>query len=65
MNRVLLFVFNSISYIYIKCKSPFTPKSVMNKPQAEGKINHVCTVEEKIQHSSAIKKQSSTIVNVK
>ncbi len=38
----------------------------MNKPQAEGRVNHVCTVEhEKIQHSSAIKKQSSTISNVK
>ncbi len=31
------------SYIYRKCKSPFTSKSVMNKPQAEGKVNHVCT----------------------
>ncbi len=38
----------------------------MNKPQAEGRVNHICTVEqEKIQQSSAIKKQSSTIVNVK
>ncbi len=22
-----------------KCKKPFTPKSVMNKPQAEGRVN--------------------------
>ncbi len=29
----------------------------MNKPQTEGRVNHVCTEEhrEKIQHSSAIK----------
>ncbi len=45
MSRAWLFVFNTRSYIYSKCKSPFTPKSVMNKPQAEGKVNHVCTVE--------------------
>ncbi len=37
MSRVLLFVFNTRSSIYSKCKSPFTPKVVMNKPQAEGK----------------------------
>ncbi len=36
-----MFVFNIISYIYSKCKSPFTPKSVMNKPQTEGRVNHV------------------------
>ncbi len=40
-----LIVFNTISYIYSKCKSPLTPKSVMNKPQAEARVNHVCTVE--------------------
>ncbi len=34
-----LIVFNTISCNYSKCKSPFTPKSVMNKPQAEGKVN--------------------------
>ncbi len=34
-----LIVFNTISCNYSKCKSPFTPKSVMNKPQAEEKIN--------------------------
>ncbi len=38
MNKALLFVFNTRS-IYSKCKSPFTPKSVMNKPQADGKAN--------------------------
>ncbi len=39
-------------------KSPFTSKNVMNKTQAEGKVNHVCTgrtQEKKVQHSSAIK----------
>ncbi len=41
-----MFDFNTIRFcIYSKCKSPFTPKSVMNKPQAEGRVNHVCTVE--------------------
>ncbi len=34
-----LIVFNTRSSIYNKCKSPFTPKSVMNKLQAEGKVN--------------------------
>ncbi len=35
-----LFVcFNTRNSIYSKCKRPFTPKSVMNKPQAEGKVN--------------------------
>ncbi len=36
MSRAWLFVFNARSSIY--SKSPFTPKSVMNKPQAEGKV---------------------------
>ncbi len=41
-----MFDFNTIRFcIYSKCKSPFTPKSVINKPQAEGRVNHVCTVE--------------------
>ncbi len=34
-----LIVFNTICCNYSKCKSPFTPKSVMNKPQPEGKVN--------------------------
>ncbi len=35
----------------------------MNKPQAEGRVNHICT--EEVQHSSAIKKQQrSTIVSL-
>ncbi len=34
-----LTVFNTRSCNYSKCKSPFTQKSVMNKPQAEGKVN--------------------------
>ncbi len=54
-----MFGFNTISYIYSKCKSPFTPKSVMNKPQAEGRVNsrlYSRTQEKKVQPSSAIKK---------
>ncbi len=59
MNRASLFVFNT-SYIYSKCNSPFTPKSVMTKPQAEGKVNsrlYSRTQKNKVQHSSAIKKK--------
>ncbi len=47
---------------------PFTPKSVKNKPQTEERVNsrlYSGTQKKKVQHSSAIKKQSSTIVNVK
>ncbi len=58
----LIVCFNTISYIYSKCKSPFTPKSVMNKPQAEGKVNsrlYCRTQKKKVQHSSAIKKQNN------
>ncbi len=58
MSRAWLFVFNIISYIYNKCKSPFTPKSVI-KPQVEGKVNsrlYSRTQEKKVQHSSTIKK---------
>ncbi len=31
--------------IFIANVKPFHTKSVMNKPQAEGKVNHICTVE--------------------
>ncbi len=34
-----LIVFNTRSSNCSKCKSPFTPKSEMNKPQPEGKVN--------------------------
>ncbi len=57
-----MFVFNTISYIYSKRKSPFTPKSLMNKPQAEGRVNsrlYRSTQKKKVQHSSAIKKQNN------
>ncbi len=56
-----MFVFNTQSSIYSKCKSPFTSKSVMNKPQAEEKVNsHLYgRTQEKIQHSSAIKKNNN------
>ncbi len=61
MSRAWLFVFNTRSSIYSKCKSPFTPKSVMNPfTQAEGKVNsHLYSrmQKKKVQHSSAIKKQ--------
>ncbi len=48
-----MFVFNTRSYIYSKCESPFTPKSVMNKPQAEGRVNSCLysrTQKKKVQH---------------
>ncbi len=52
MSRAWLFVFNTRSYI-----ANVKPKSVINKPQAEGRVNHVCrTQEKKVQQSSAIKK---------
>ncbi len=57
----LLFIFNTRSYFNSKCKSPFTPKSVMNKPQAEGKVNshlYSRTQKKKVQPSSAIKKNN-------
>ncbi len=57
-----MFVFNTSSSVYSKCKSPFTPKSVMNKPQAEGKVNsrlYSRTQKKKVQHSSAIKKKNN------
>ncbi len=31
--------------LFIENVKSFSPKSVMNKPQAEGKVIHVCTVE--------------------
>ncbi len=52
MSRVLLFVFNTISSIYSKCKSLSHKKSVMNKPQAEGRVNHVCTAKRRKEGST-------------
>ncbi len=60
-----LIVFNTRSCNYSKCKSPFTPKSVMNKPQAEGKVNsrlYSRTQEKKVQHSSAIKNNEAQLL---
>ncbi len=60
-----LIVFNTISSNYSKCKSPFTPKSVMNKPQAEGKVNsrlYSRPQEKKVQHSSAIKNNEAQLL---
>ncbi len=69
VNFVLLFKYEqglivcfNTSSIYSKYKSPFTPKSVMNKPQTEGKVNsrlYTRTQKKKVQHSSAIKKQNN------
>ncbi len=59
-----LIVFNTISYIYSKCKSPFTPKSIM-KPQAEGRVNsrlYSRTQEKMVQHSSAIKNNEAQLL---
>ncbi len=66
MSMAWLFVFNIRSSIYSKCKSPFTTKSIMNKPQAEGEVNsrlYSRTQEKKVQHSSN-KKQWSTSVSL-
>ncbi len=64
MSRAWLFVFNTRSSIYSKYKS-FHTKKCKNKPQAEGRVNHVCTEEHR--RSSTLfsnKKQSSTIVSL-
>ncbi len=37
MSRAWLFLIQVL--IIANVKAPFTPKSVMNKPQAEGKVN--------------------------
>ncbi len=61
MSRAWLFVFNTKSYVYSKCKSIATTKSVMNKPHAEGKVNsrlYSRTQKKKVQHSSAIEKNN-------
>ncbi len=52
---------NIKSSIFSKRKSPFTPKSEMNKPQAEGKVNtHLYRrTQEK---TSAIKKNEAQIL---
>ncbi len=55
MSRAWLFVFNTRSSIYSKCKSLLQPKSVMNKPQAEGRINsrlYSIMQKKKVKHSS-------------
>ncbi len=60
-----LIVFNTRSSNYSKCKSPFTPKSEMNKPQPEGKVNSRLlnrTQEKKVQHSSAIKNNEAQLL---
>ncbi len=57
IQNILNCVFNTISFIYSKCKIPLTPKSVMNKPQAEERVNsRLCwrMQKKKVQHSSAI-----------
>ncbi len=61
INRDYLFVFNTKSYIYSKCKSPFTPKSVMNKPQAEGNVNSrlYSRTQKKRFNTSAIKQNNA------
>ncbi len=68
MSRAWLFVFNTISYIYSKYKSPFTPNSVLNKPQSDGRVNHVCTEEHRRRFNtlSVIKNNNEAqLLNVK
>ncbi len=53
LNMSRLDCFNTRSSNYSKCKSP-SHQSVMNKPQAEGKVNsrlYSRTQEKKVQHS--------------
>ncbi len=59
-----LIVFNTISSNYSKCKSPFTPKSVTNKPQAEGKVNSrlYSRMQEKVQHFSNKKNNEAQLL---
>ncbi len=55
-----LLVFNIKMSNFGKCKSSFTPKSEINQPQAEGKVNSRLYVNRRVQHSSAIKNKLST-----
>ncbi len=52
-----MFLIQEVIFI-ANVKAPSHQKSVMNKPQSEGRVNHVCSAEE-VQHSSAMKKQST------
>ncbi len=52
---IVFFLIQEVLFI-ANIKAFHTKKSVMNKPQAEGRVNHVCT--EEVQHSSAIKKNN-------
>ncbi len=49
--------------LFIANLSPFTPKSVMNKPQAEGRVNHIFTVERR-RSSTLFTNKKSTIVSL-
>ncbi len=53
MSRALLF-FLIQEVLFIANIKPFTPKSVLNKPQAEGRVNHVCTVERRKRRFNAL-----------
>ncbi len=44
--------FNTRRSIYIKCKAFHTKISVLNKPPAEGRVNHVCTEEHRRRSST-------------
>ncbi len=58
MSWASLFVFNTRSSIYSKCKSLSHQKCAL-KPQAEGRVNsrlYSRMQKKKVQHSSAIKK---------
>ncbi len=59
MSRAWLFIFNRRSSIYSKCKSSFTPKSVMNKPQTEERVNHICTAECRKRRFNTLQKKNN------
>jgi len=45
--------------LFIANVKTFTPKSVMNKHQAEGRVNHVCT--EEYERSSTLNRNKKTM----
>ncbi len=50
--------------IFIAYVKAFTPKSVMNKPQTEGRVNHVCT-EEHRRRSTLFSNKKTMLVYLK
>ncbi len=49
-------------FLFIANVKPFTPKSVMNKPQAEGRVNHTCTEERRRRRFNTSAKKKTILV---